>query len=261
MGYFNNYIVPTAFTILLHVIVLVTVLVGWQMSDTKRYRVDTPRYVKASLVKLEQKQQRKVVKKQAVPKPSNKTVSAPTSKPEQKKVVQTRTTPETSVQSTVGAKSVVKAEPESEPEPPKPDPEIERQRQREEVRQQRRQQQQQELQRAMEEEEYMMQAEEDELVADSYAAHIKRTVEGYWSRPPSARKDMEVVLSIRLVPSGDVVGVEVTQSSGNQAFDRSAVLAVEKAARFPELKDMPSSVFDAYFRHFTLVFKPEDLLL
>ena len=250
---------------MLHVIVLVTVLVGWQMSDTKRYRVDTPRYVKASLVKLEQKQQRKVVKKQAVPKPSNKTVSAPTSKPEQKKVVQTRTAPETSVQSAVGANPVVKAESEfefePEPEPPKPDPEIERQRQREEVRQQRRQQQQQELQRAMEEEEYMMQAEEDELVADSYAAHIKRTVEGYWSRPPSARKDMEVVLSIRLVPSGDVVGVEVTQSSGNQAFDRSAVLAVEKAARFPELKDMPSSVFDAYFRHFTLVFKPEDLLL
>jgi TonB family protein len=257
VGYINNYIVPTAFTILLHVIVLVTVLVGWQMNDAKRYRVDTPRYVKARLVTLEQKQQRKVVKKQAAPKPVNKTVPASTSKPEQKKVVQSRTAPEVKAEPRVVAKPEVKAE----PEPPMPDPEIERQRQREEVRQQQRQEQRQELQRAMEEEEYMMQAEEDELAADSYAAHIKRTVEGYWSRLPSARKDMEVVLSIRLVPTGDIVGVEVTQSSGNQAFDRSAVLAVEKAARFPELKDMPSSVFDAYFRHFTLVFKPEDLLL
>lgn len=257
MGYLNNYIVPTAFTIMLHIIVLVTVLVGWQMSDTKRYRVDTPRYVKASLVTLEQKQQRKVVKKQAAPKPANKTVPAPTSKPDQKKLVQSRSAPEVKAASKVVAVPEVKAE----PEPPKPDPEIELRQQREQQRQQQRVQQQQELQRAMEEEEYMMQAEEDEIAADSYAAHIKRTVEGYWSRPPSARKNMEVVLSIRLVPTGDIVGVEVTQSSGNQAFDRSAVLAVEKAAHFPELKDMPSSLFEAYFRHFTLVFKPEDLLL
>lgn len=260
MGYFSNYIVPTAFTIMLHIIVLVSVLVGWQMSDTKRYRVDTPRYVKASLVTLEQKQQRKVVKKQAAPRPANKTVPAPISKPDQKKVVQSRSAPEVKAESKVVAIPDLNAE----PEPPKPDPEIERRRQREQQRQQRQQQrvqQQQELQRAMEEEEYMMQAEEDEIAADSYAAHIKRTVEGYWSRPPSARKNMEVVLSIRLVPTGDIVGVEVTQSSGNQAFDRSAVLAVEKADRFPELKDMPSSVFEAYFRHFTLVFKPEDLLL
>ena len=107
----------------------------------------------------------------------------------------------------------------------------------------------------------LLQAEQDEIQAASYAAMIKRTVEGYWNRPPSARKNMQVELAIRLVPTGDVVGVEVIRSSGNTSFDRSAVLAVRKAGRFPELKDMPADVFDEYFRSFTLVFKPEDLLL
>ena len=106
-----------------------------------------------------------------------------------------------------------------------------------------------------------MAAEEDVTTAASYAALIKQRVDGGWSRPPSARKNMQVVLSIRMIPTGDVIGVEVVQSSGNAAFDRSAVAAVERAQRFPELSQMQTRVFDAYFRTFTLVFKPEDLLL
>lgn len=242
MGYFNTYIVPTAFTVFLHVIVLFFVLVGWQMSDTQRYHKETPRYVKAQLVTLEQK----------TPKPARKTIPPPkpVAKPAPKPVpVKPKPAP-----------VVPKPKPEPKPEPvvaPKPDPAIERERQR----QQEREQRQAEMAREMAEEEMMMQAEEDELLADSYAALVKRTVEGYWSRPASARKNMQVELSIRLIPTGEVVGVEVIKSSGNQAFDRSAVQAVQHAARFPELKDMPASVFDAYFRRFTLVFKPEDLLL
>lgn len=252
MGYLNTYIVPTAFTVFLHAIVIFFVLVGWQMSDTHRFKVDTPRYVKAELVTLEQKKPKAEEKKSAAPKPAKKPAPPPKAEPVEQKAA---------------PKPAPKVEPEPAPQPvvppkpraeePKPDPEAERRKQRAEERAQ----QQADLLRALEEEESLMQAEEDEIAAESYANLIKRTVEGYWSRPPSARKDMEVVLSIRMIPTGDVVGVEVVKSSGNAAFDRSAIQAVEKAARFPELKDMSPTVFEAYFRQFTLVFKPEDLLL
>ncbi len=276
MGFLSNYIVPTLFTGLLHLLVILTVLVGWQLTDTHRFRVETPRYVKAQLVTLEQKQ-KKPEAETAVPLPAMKTVPAPSTEP-----VEEKPAPPPSAASKVETRAIAKPVAE-----PRPDSEIELQQKREQEQQRRQQieqeleqeleqqrvqqqraqqqarqrQQQQALQRAMQEEEMMMQAEQDEMLADSYAASIKRTVEGYWSRPASARKNMQVELAIRLVPTGEVVGVEVIRSSGNTSFDRSAVLAVKKAGRFPELKDMPSNVFEEYFRSFTLVFKPEDLLL
>lgn len=278
MGILSNYIVPTLFTVLLHILVVFTVLIGWQLSDTHRFRVDTPRYVKAELVTLEQKQKQPKAEP-AAPVPVAQSAPQPDSEPSEEEAAAPPET-ESSADAAVSTS---------------PDPAIERQRQLEREQEQQRQreqelrrqreeeyqrhlkqqrasekraqekarqrQQQQALQRAMQEEETLMQAEQDEVLADSYAALVKRTVESHWSRPPSARKDMQVELAIRLVPTGEVVGVEVTRSSGNTSFDRSAVLAVKKAGRFPELKDMPSSVFEQYFRSFTLVFKPEDLLL
>jgi len=98
----------------------------------------------------------------------------------------------------------------------------------------------------------------DELAA-GYAALIRQTVVRYWSRPPSARNGMEVLLALQLIPTGEVVDVSVVKSSGNTSFDRSAVNAVQKAAQFPELKDLPSREFEKTFRRFRLLFRPEDL--
>ncbi len=286
MGFVSNYIVPTLFTVLLHLLVIFTVLVGWQLSDTQRFRVETPHFVKAELVRLEQAQLEPPAEP-ATPVPVAKTVpepvdeasdadaaAAPEAEPGTDAVISTRPDPGRERQ----AQAALQRETELEQERLR-EQELRRQREEEfqrHLRQQRareerarevarkrqqQQQQQQALQRAMQEEEMLLQAEQDEIQAASYAAMIKRTVESYWNRPPSARKDMQVELAIRLVPTGDVVGVEVIRSSGNTSFDRSAVLAVRKAGRFPELKDMPADVFDEYFRSFTLVFKPEDLLL
>ncbi|MFK7977497.1 MAG: cell envelope integrity protein TolA [Halioglobus sp.] len=98
-----------------------------------------------------------------------------------------------------------------------------------------------------------------EEMAASYAALIRQTVEGYWSRPPSARNGMEVLLAIKLIPTGEVVSVSIVQSSGNTAFDRSAVNAVNKAGAFPELQKLPTREFERTFRRFSLLFRPEDL--
>ena len=60
-------------------------------------------------------------------------------------------------------------------------------------------------------------------------------------------------------PTGEVVSVSVLKSSGNGAFDRSAINAVEKAGSFPELQNLPSREFEKTFRRFRLLFRPEDL--
>ncbi len=96
-------------------------------------------------------------------------------------------------------------------------------------------------------------------MAASYAALIQQTVVNYWSRPPSARNGMEALLQIQLIPTGEVVSVTVLKSSGNTAFDRSAINAVEKAGSFPELKSLPPREFEKTFRRFRLLFRPEDL--
>lgn len=97
-------------------------------------------------------------------------------------------------------------------------------------------------------------------VAQSYAAMIRDRVERNWSRPPSARQGMEAVLEIQLVPTGYVTAVRVVKSSGNPAFDQSALQAVNKVGRFDEVKDLPSRIFEEQFRKFTLRFHPEDKL-
>ena len=70
---------------------------------------------------------------------------------------------------------------------------------------------------------------------------------------------MECELSIQLIPTGEVVSVTLVRSSGNPAFDSSAINAVQKAGAFPELQNLPSGEFEKSFRRLTLIFKPEDL--
>ncbi|MGA1741069.1 MAG: cell envelope integrity protein TolA [Pseudohongiellaceae bacterium] len=104
------------------------------------------------------------------------------------------------------------------------------------------------------------QAAADARAVDTYVAIINNTIASNWDIPPSARNGMTAVLAIRLVPTGEVISVEVVQSSGNAAFDRSVEQAVRRAERFPELRDMSISLFEASFRNLTITFRPEDLL-
>jgi len=115
------------------------------------------------------------------------------------------------------------------------------------------------LARAVESEEQVLQAATADQMSVSFQALIQQTVTRYWSRPPSARNGMEVLLALQLVPTGEVVSVSILKSSGDSAFDRSAVNAVNKAERFPELSSLPARVFERDFRRLRLLFKPEDL--
>ena len=117
----------------------------------------------------------------------------------------------------------------------------------------------QELALALLGEENARKAVTDDEKAMAYAAQIKREIVQNWSRPPSARNGMEVILRVHLVPTGEIVDVKVEESSGNRAFDRSAVQAVRKSSRFVVPAD--ALRFEKDFRVFTVLFRPDDLRL
>jgi len=100
-----------------------------------------------------------------------------------------------------------------------------------------------------------------EEMANSYIALITDAIQNNWNRPPSARNGMEAELALRLMPTGEVLNVTVIKSSGNGAFDRSAENAVRRAGQFPELQNLPTAIFEQYFRKLRLKFRPEDLRL
>lgn len=97
-------------------------------------------------------------------------------------------------------------------------------------------------------------------MVQSGTAIIQQAVQSVWSRPPSARNGMQVILQMRMLPTGELVDVVITQSSGDPAFDRSAENAVYRAAPFRELQALPINVFNENFRSLSLIFQPEDLL-
>lgn len=116
----------------------------------------------------------------------------------------------------------------------------------------------QSLQSALDQEEAFLSELEDREKLASMQMLIKSYVEQNWSRPPTARKGMQAILKIELLPTGEVKSVTVDEPSGDNAFDRSAEQAVYRAGPFRELQDLKPHQRDA-FRSFNLVFKPEDI--
>ncbi|MCP5160305.1 MAG: cell envelope integrity protein TolA [Hahellaceae bacterium] len=84
---------------------------------------------------------------------------------------------------------------------------------------------------------------------------IKDRLESKWRKPPSARNEMIATLLIRLFPSGDLDRVEIVESSGNNAFDLSALNAATSVDRYPVPQDR--DVFEKNFRQFRLAFSPK----
>jgi len=105
----------------------------------------------------------------------------------------------------------------------------------------------------------MRKAVTDDEKAMAYVAQIQREIIQNWSRPPSARNGMETLLRVHLVPTGEIVDVKIIEGSGNDAFDRSAILAVRKSERFVVPTD--TLRFERDFREFMVLFKPDDLRL
>ena len=231
----RNYFVPLVLALFLHVTAAVLLVRGWMPNQGEDARVMRPEIVSARLIMLEPPKPRATTR---VPVPTPIPDTTPPPQPEAK----------------------------PKPQPPQEDrAELERrkreaERAREEAARRERLEKLAEsaFQDALAQEAMELAGSAAGDAAMSYVAGIYQAVVRNWSRPPSARNDMQAELLVELIPTGEVVSVTLLASSGNTAFDRSAEAAVRKARRF----DVPDDIglFDTRFRQFTLLFKPEDLL-
>lgn len=122
-----------------------------------------------------------------------------------------------------------------------------------------RKEEQKALDAALQKEEQMISSTVDDVSTKSYEEMIRDRVQQNWSRPPSTRNGMTAVLEIRMLPTGQVVGVTIKKSSGDAPFDRAAEQAVKRVDRFEEVKNIPPDIFEKHFRQFLFTFRPEDL--
>ena len=224
-------VVPAFFAVLVHLLFGLAMEGGWM--STSPIMTAQPQVIQASLVSLT-----KPIKRQAQPKPKSEPIAAPKPQP--------APNPEPIVSSEPPAE---RQEP-SDPEPSDLEP----------SREVRLAELQKELMAGLDELPDteggdVSEIDEVQQVASLMQARIAQN----WRRPPSARNGMEALLIISLVPTGEVVGISISQGSGSNAFDQSAIAAVERVGQFPEVTVLPISDFEQYFRRFPLRFKPEDL--
>ena len=66
-----------------------------------------------------------------------------------------------------------------------------------------------------------------------YRDLISATVRGKTRLPDNLTGNPQVRCLVKLLPTGDVVSVRVTQSSGNAAYDEAVVRAIEKSSPLP----------------------------
>ena len=237
---------PLLITLFIHGLMVAVILIDAPESRPMVKKAAT-KYIKAELVTLEKPKVKKIVKPKPAAKPKK-------SKPNNSKLKQQQKLAEAKK---IEQQKALQAQQKKALE----------QKQQQALQQQRdkqrqlREQAEQELAEAIEQENQLALAQSDADVANSYIALITEVIQNNWSRPPSARNNMETELALKLVPTGEVISVKVVKSSGNEAFDRSAETAVLKAERFPELQQVPARVFEQYFRHLRLKFRPEDLRL
>lgn len=233
----GNYALPLLLALLVHAGVAGALLGSWE-GGAEAPRLVQPRIIQAKMLVLEQPAAPKP-KPQPKPKPKPSPVAPPPK-------------PSPAAPPPVPAKPL-----------PKP-PQVDRRVRQEAARQQR-------LREMLERSTAVALADEaaalddDESAAEAatmtYSDAIAQAIIREWSRPPSARNDMQARMVVELTPAGDLLGVEIADSSGNAAFDRAAEAAVRKAARRDRFPVPPErGLFEVNFRRFTLLFKPEDLL-
>jgi TonB family protein len=261
---------PALATVFLHGLLIYLLTANWASMDKDRIRVKpAPNVINARLVdvsELQSKPQPRQAQSKPKPEPPKPKPEPPKPKPEppKPKPEPPKPKPEPPKPKPEPPKPKVetpkpKAEtPKPKPEPPKPEPKPQPQPAPSSARDALARIASEELSTTTSAQPAAATATASEMSA-SFASLIQQTVVNYWSRPPSARNGMEVELAVQLIPTGEVVSVSIVRSSGNSAFDNSAVNAVRKAGAFPELQQLPSGEFEKTFRRFRLLFKPEDL--
>ena len=97
------------------------------------------------------------------------------------------------------------------------------------------------------------QAEANQRVVNQYVGAIQAQVRRNWIQPTNWQ-GRSCTVQVQLIPGGDVASVQIVQSSGDPAFDRSVEAAVYRAAPLPLPPD--PALFES-FRTLRFVFAPK----
>lgn len=90
---------------------------------------------------------------------------------------------------------------------------------------------------------------------DDTINQIQRLINQNWVKPPNVTEGKVVELEVHLMPTGDVIDVKVSKSSGDPGYDMSAMQAVKRSSPLP-LPPAEKGLFDE-FRHLILPMKAE----
>lgn len=88
---------------------------------------------------------------------------------------------------------------------------------------------------------------------EKYTQRIYAEIYRAWTVPLDGKEGLITEVRVRLIPSGDVVTVDVAKSSGDPVFDRSVTNAIQKASPLP-VPPVNSGLFEE-FRDLTLRLK------
>lgn len=94
-------------------------------------------------------------------------------------------------------------------------------------------------------------------IVDKYKSRILASIAAEWLIPSSADKTMSCQLLVQLSSKGEVLNVQVMQSSQNVQLDRSAVAAVYKASPLPVPREQ--AAFEP-FKRLIITMRPETLM-
>ena len=97
-------------------------------------------------------------------------------------------------------------------------------------------------------------------LVSEYVAIIRQKVSSNWDYPLDSTSKMKADVRLTLAPTGEIVNLVLTKSSGNTVFDQSVLRAIRAAAPFEFLNQLNIRIFEANFRILNLKFTPQDLM-
>jgi len=99
----------------------------------------------------------------------------------------------------------------------------------------------------------------DTLSPDKVDSLLVERISSNWHRPASAKNGMQVTIEIQMARNGAIKQVKVKKGSGDEAFDKSAVKAIQDVKSVPEIAKLSDNVYQAMYVERAVIFTPESL--
>ncbi len=84
-----------------------------------------------------------------------------------------------------------------------------------------------------------------QTIIDKYMNLIELKVYQHWIKPPAVSKGLVSELRVKLIPTGEVIDVQLSKSSGDAVYDKSVQAAVKRASPLP-LPPAEEGLFDTF---------------